>query len=72
MRNKPAYMPELTPLDLKEWRERLGLSRVDAERALGADRDGQMWGRWEKGQAKIPLLLHYIAHHLPDLPDARY
>ena len=72
LRRKPAFMATLTPIDLKEWRKRLGLSRVDAERALGADRKGDMWGRWENGQAKIPRLLHYIAHHLPDLPDARY
>ena len=63
----PASVPQLTSAALKEWREGLGLSLIAAERRLGTDRGGQMWGRWERG--RVPLLLSYIARWLPELPE---
>jgi len=59
-------VPQLNSAALRQWRKGLGLSLVDAERKLGVERNGQMWGRWENG--RVPRLLSYIAHWLPKLP----
>ena len=64
----------LTPTDLVEWRERLDITQVEAERRVfsGKHNKGRTWRRWERGERKIPAMLDYIHTWLPDLPDEEF
>lgn len=59
--------------DLKDWRERLKLSKAEASRLLGCSR--RAFGEWEAGRNRIPeyisLACAAVAYGLPPIGKGR-
>ena len=55
-KDREEIVLDLTPQQMKAWRDRLHYSQRDAAHALGCSRSA--WSNWETGTVRVPL---YIA-----------
>lgn len=65
-------MTRLTPEELREWRETIGLSQRAAAERVGVD--PRSWQKWELGERGVPrwlTRLRYVDPLLRELPEGR-
>ena len=60
-------MRRLTPEELREWREALGLSQGRAAERVGAN--PRSWQKWELGERAVPKWLTRLRYVDPKLRD---